>query len=188
MSDFQCLHFQILFSVSKNKRLQVEFLKPFCSFTQKKNGTIFDGTCAFTCIQHCDKIGLKTSVFIHSNEYSMPENMGPFSPDGSPYQSIPVLVLFKQIDQSVYSRPVPQKKGSFSYDDGDGNENDKTTIGLLSKTTTRFFVHCFAVTARLLFLFLFLFLNLSAVPKKSTQVKFAYIRHLQQIAISGTKR
>ena len=44
--------------------------------------------------------------------------------------------------------------GSFSNDDGDGNENVKTAIGLSSKTTSlqralRFFVHFFAVTARL---------------------------------------
>ena len=44
--------------------------------------------------------------------------------------------------------------GSFSNDDGDGNENVKTAIGLLSKTTSlqralRFLVHFFAVTARL---------------------------------------
>ena len=43
---------------------------------------------------------------------------------------------------------------SFSNDEGDGNENVKTAIGLLSKTTSlqralRFFVHFFAVTARL---------------------------------------
>ena len=44
--------------------------------------------------------------------------------------------------------------GSFSNDDGDGNENVKKAIGLLSKTTSlhvdhTFFVHFFAVTARL---------------------------------------
>ena len=44
--------------------------------------------------------------------------------------------------------------GSFSNNDGDGNENVKKVIGLLSKTTSlhvhhTFFVHFFAVTARL---------------------------------------
>ena len=44
--------------------------------------------------------------------------------------------------------------GSFSNDDADGNENSKTATGLLSKTTSlhvhhAFFVHFFAVTARL---------------------------------------
>ena len=44
--------------------------------------------------------------------------------------------------------------GSFSNDDGDGNENVKKAIGLLSRTTSlqvdhTFFVHFFAVTARL---------------------------------------
>ena len=35
--------------------------------------------------------------------------------------------------------------------------------------------------------FLFLFLNLSAVPKKSTPGKFAYIRHFQRTGINATK-
>ena len=46
--------------------------------------------------------------------------------------------------------------GNFSNDDSDGNDNEnvKTTIGLLSKTTSlrlhhAFFLHFFAVTARL---------------------------------------
>ena len=43
-----------------------------------------------------------------------------------------------------YSEHGPQL-GSFSNDDGDSNENVKKTIGFLS----RFFVHFFAVTARL---------------------------------------
>ena len=48
--------------------------------------------------------------------------------------------------------PVTASVGSFSNDDGEGNA--KTAMGLLSKTTTfsrasRFFVHFFAVTARL---------------------------------------
>ena len=67
-----------------------------------------------------------------------------------------------------------KSKGSFSDDDGDGNENVKTAIGLLSK---------FAHVLRVFFLDIslpllhdhdvksdddFLFLNLSAVSKKST--------------------
>ena len=44
--------------------------------------------------------------------------------------------------------------GRFSNDDGDGNENVKKAIGLWSKTTSlhvdhTFFVHFFAITARL---------------------------------------
>ena len=44
--------------------------------------------------------------------------------------------------------------GTFSNDDGDGNENVKKAIGLVRKTTTlhvqhTFFVHFFAVTAPL---------------------------------------
>ena len=33
----------------------------------------------------------------------------------------------------------------------------------------------------------FLFLNLSAVPKKSTPGKLAYIKHFQRIGINATK-
>ena len=33
----------------------------------------------------------------------------------------------------------------------------------------------------------FLFLNLSAVPKKSSPGKFAYIRHFQRIGLNATK-
>ena len=33
----------------------------------------------------------------------------------------------------------------------------------------------------------FLFLNLSAVRKKSTPVKFAYIKHFQETGINATK-
>ena len=36
---------------------------------------------------------------------------------------------------------------SFSNDDGDGNENVKTTIGLFSKTTTLHVDHAFLYTA-----------------------------------------
>ena len=44
--------------------------------------------------------------------------------------------------------------GSFSNDDGDGNENVKKAIGLWSNKTSlhaqhTFFVHFFAITARL---------------------------------------
>ena len=44
--------------------------------------------------------------------------------------------------------------GSFSNGDGDGNENVKTTNRLIQQNNnfargSRFFVHCFAVTARL---------------------------------------
>ena len=68
---------------------------------------------------------------------------------------------------------------------------------------SHFFVHFFAVTARLrceivyFYVlwrtqtsddeFLFLFLNLSAVPKKSTPGKFAYIWHFQRKGINATK-
>ena len=49
----------------------------------------------------------------------------------------------------------PSETGSFSKDNGDGNENVKKVIGLISKTTTLHvhqsscFAHFFAVTARL---------------------------------------
>ena len=84
--------------------------------------------------------------------------------------------------------------GSFSNDDGDGNENVKKAIGLLSKTTSVHVHHAFLyISLPLLrdydvkmpsFTFYggpitsddklcFLFLNLSAVPKKSTPRKLA---------------
>ena len=49
---------------------------------------------------------------------------------------------------------LPPVIGTLRSDDGDGNENFKNTIGLISETTifaraSRFFVHFFAVTARL---------------------------------------
>ena len=62
----------------------------------------------------------------------MPENMGAFLPDGGPYQSKFFLTRLTSLSTAV---PSPQKKGSFSYDDGDGHENVKTAIGLLSKTS-----------------------------------------------------
>ena len=56
---------------------------------------------------------------------------------------------------------------------------------------SRFFVHSIALLARLWrkqasTIFFFLSLNLSAVPKKSTPGKFAYIRHFQGIGINAT--
>ena len=98
--------------------------------------------------------------------------------------------------------------GSFSNDDGDGNENVKKVIGLLSKTTTLHVHHAFLyISLPLLhdydvkmpsFTFyggrktsddklFFLFLNLSAVPKKSTPGKLAYISYFQRIEISATR-
>ena len=92
--------------------------------------------------------------------------------------------------------------GSFSNDlDGDSSENVKKAIGLLRKTTTvhvhdAFFVHffkyrpCTTTTWKCLIASFmedvnkrrrisFLSLNLSAVLKKSTPGKFAYICHFQ---------
>ena len=79
--------------------------------------------------------------------------------------------------------------GSFS--NGGGNENVKTAIGLLSKTTSLLVHHGFLyVSLQLLHDYdvktsddeiFFLFLNLSAVPKKSTPGIFACIRHFQRI-------
>ena len=97
--------------------------------------------------------------------------------------------------------------GSFSYDDGAGNENVKKAIGLLSKTTSLHVHHTFLyISLPLLrdhemkmpsFMFyggrktsnhklFFLFLNLSAVPKKSTPGKLAYISYFQRIEIHAT--
>ena len=96
--------------------------------------------------------------------------------------------------------------GSFS--DGDGNENVKNAVGLLSKTTSLHMHHAFLYISLLLlhdynlkmlsFTFyggrktsddklFFLFLNLSAVPKKSTPGKLAYISYFQRIEIKATK-
>ena len=98
--------------------------------------------------------------------------------------------------------------GSFSNDDGDGNENVKKAIGLLSKTTSLHVHHAFLyISLPLLhdydvkmpsFTFyggrktsddklFFLFLNLSAVPKKSTSGKLAYISYFQRIEVNATK-
>ena len=38
---------------------------------------------------------------------------------------------------------APPRKGSFSNDDGDGNNNGKKAIGLISKTTTLHVHHAF---------------------------------------------
>ena len=96
--------------------------------------------------------------------------------------------------------------GSFS--NGDGDENIKKAIRLLSKTTSLHVHHTFLyISLPLLhdynmkmpsFTFyggcktsddklFFLFLNLSAVPKKSTPGKLAYISYFQRIEINATK-
>ena len=98
--------------------------------------------------------------------------------------------------------------GSFSNDDGDGNENVKKAIGLLTKTTSLHADHAFLYISlpslhdydvkMPSFTFyggrkpsddklFFLFLNLSAVPKKSTPGKLAYISYFQRIEINATK-
>ena len=40
---------------------------PLKKFLDPPLGTIFDGTCAFTCIQHCDIIGFENFCF-HSSK------------------------------------------------------------------------------------------------------------------------
>ena len=96
--------------------------------------------------------------------------------------------------------------GSFS--NGDGDENIKKAIRLLSKTTSLHVRHTFLyISLPLLhdynmkmpsFTFyggcktsddklFFLFLNLSAVPKKSTPGKLTYISYFQRIEINATK-
>ena len=55
---------------------------------------------------------------------------------------------------AIVSPAWKKKIGTLRSDDGDSKENFKNTIGLVSKTTifaraSRFFVHFFAVTARL---------------------------------------
>ena len=97
--------------------------------------------------------------------------------------------------------------GSFSNDDGDGNQDVKKAIGLLRKTTTlhvhhaflyisspslhdydvkmpncKFYGGCKQATTNLFFS-----LNLSVVLKKSSPGKFAYTCHFQQIGINATK-
>ena len=81
--------------------------------------------------------------------------------------------------------------GSCSKDGGDGNENVKKAIDLITKATKfsaralHFLVHLFAVTA-LDFSFFFLFLNLGAVSKTSTAGNFTYIWHLRRVGIIAT--
>ena len=111
---------------------------------------------------------------------------------------------------STYARKLSVREmsvGSFSNDDGDGNENVKKAIGLLSKTTSLHVHHAFLyISLPLLhdydvkmpsFTFsggrkqtttsFFLFLNLSAVPDKSTPGKLDYISYFQRIEINATK-
>ena len=99
--------------------------------------------------------------------------------------------------------------GSFSNDDDEGDSNDsaKKRNGFVKQNNnfaraSRFFVHFFAVTARLRRenawfhslwrtqtsddQFFFLFLNLSAVDKKSNLEKFTHIWHFQRIGINAT--
>ena len=65
--------------------------------------------------------------------------------------------IWLRFGTSTHARKLSVREmsvGSFSNDDGDSNENVKKAIGLLSKTTSFhvhlfFFVHFFAVTARL---------------------------------------
>ena len=65
--------------------------------------------------------------------------------------------IWLRFGTSTHARKLSVREmsvGSFSNDDGDGNENVKKAIGLLSKTTSlhvdhTFFVRFFAVTARL---------------------------------------
>ena len=97
--------------------------------------------------------------------------------------------------------------GSFSNDDGDGNEDVKKAIGLLRKTETLHGHHAFLYISlpslhdydvkmpNCKFYggrkqsddeFLFLSLNLSVVLKKSTPGKFTYMCHFQPIGINVT--
>ena len=61
----------------------------------------------------------------------------------------------KSLNLSVQSSPEVVSLGSFSNDDGDVNANDKKAIGLdwpnnnFARASRFFFVHFFAVTARL---------------------------------------
>ena len=97
--------------------------------------------------------------------------------------------------------------GSFSNDDGDGNQDVKKVIGLLRKTTTLQVHHAFLYISlpslhdydvkmpnckfyggrKQATTNLFFSLNLSSVLKKSTPGKFAYTCHFQQIGINATK-
>ena len=91
---------------------------------------------------------------------------------------------------------------SFSNDNGEGKENVKTALGLLSKTTSLHVHHAFLYMSLSLlhnhdvkmpnFTFHGGFkqattkfsLNLNAVPKKSTPGKLAYIRHFHCTGIN----
>ena len=105
-------------------------------------------------------------------------------------------------------KPSVHEMSVGSFSDGDGNENVKNAVGLLSKTTSLHMHHAFLYISLLLlhdynlkmlsFTFyggrktsddklFFLFLNLSAVPKKSTPRKLAYISYFQLIEINTTK-
>ena len=77
--------------------------------------------------------------------------MGPFSLDG---KSIPVLVLFNQIDKSVYSRPLPSEKRQFLLRRRRRQRERQNSNRFIKQNNklaraSRFFVHFFAVTARL---------------------------------------
>ena len=116
--------------------------------------------------------------------------------------STEILACFSARKPSIREMSV----GSFS--NGDGDENIKKAIRLLSKTTSLHVRHTFLyISLPLLhdynmkmpsFTFyggcktsddklFFLFLNLSAVPKKSTPGKLAYISYFQRIEINATK-
>ena len=108
---------------------------------------------------------------------------------------------------STRAIPMGVVVGSFSNDDGDGNQDVKKAIGLLRKTTTLHVHHAFLyISSPSLHDYdvkmpnckfyggrkqattnLFFSLNLSAVLKKSTPGKFAYTCHFQQIGINATK-
>ena len=97
--------------------------------------------------------------------------------------------------------------GSFSNDDGDGNQVVKKAIGLLRKTTTLHVHHAFLYISlpslhdydvkmpnckfyggrKQATTNLFFSLNLSSVLKKSTPGKLVYTCHFQQIGINATK-
>ena len=112
--------------------------------------------------------------------------------------------LIRPIDFLPFSLPSPFSItiGSFSNDDGDGNENGKKAIGLLRKITTLLVHHTFLYISspslhdqdvkmpNFTFYgerkqgttnFFFLFLNLSPVPLKSTPGKFAYFHIFSEL-------
>ena len=87
------------------------------------------------------------------------------------------------------------KIGSFSNEDGDGNKNVKTAVGLVKHQVCRcvrlfstFLCRCCTITTWRCPISRFMEdVNLSSVPKKSTPGAFAYIRHFQWIGIKATK-